>query len=196
MDLIARAVEKKIINEEVYRELAVKTTKHLLESYGYECGKTIGQGSFGDVIEIENKRKASKVAAKIVLNNLITKSETDIWSELKNDYILPLLGKISFMDAPTTVFFSPLCQGSLANKLENDSFVQKRNVFKVLTKYLHDIVSGLGYIHEKNLNHLDLKLSNVLIKKDEKACLCDFGCVCSSDTLVNRLVVILCKVLV
>lgn len=191
MDLIACAVEKKIINEEVYRNLAVKTTKNLLESYGYECGEKIGEGAFGDVIEIENKRTSSKVAGKIVLNNYITKSETELWPKLKNDYILPLLGKVSFMDAPTTVFFSPLCQGSLGNKLEEDCFLKKRNIFKVLKNYMHDIVRGLGFVHGKNLNHLDLKLTNVLIKKDGKACICDFGCVCSADKLVDRLVVTL-----
>lgn len=66
MDLIAHAVERNIINRDVYLELAVKTTRNLLESYGYECGERIRKGSFGKVIEIENKRTSSKVAAKIV----------------------------------------------------------------------------------------------------------------------------------
>ena len=191
MDLIARAVELKIVDEEFYRDLAVKASKQMLESYGYKCYETIGKGSFGEVMKVENKRKASKEAVKFVLNNRVTKSETDVWPKLKNKYILPLLGQVKFVDASTTLFFSPLCQGTLSHKLEDDHFVQKQKSFRVLRKYLHDILSGLEYIHGQKMNHLDLKISNILIKTDGTACICDLGCICGADTLVDRLVITL-----
>ena len=191
MDVIARAVEFKIVDEEFYRDLAVKASKQMLESYGYKCYETLGKGSFGEVIQVENKRKLSKEAVKVVLNNRTSKSETDVWPKLKNNYILPLLGQVKFLDTSTTLFFSPLCQGTLSNKLEDDKFLQKQNSFRVLRKYLHNILSGLEYIHGQKMNHLDVKMSNILIKTDGTACICDLGCICEADTLVDRLVITL-----
>ena len=191
MDIIAPAVEYNIVDRELYRDLAVEKTKRRLESFGLKCCETLGKGTFGEVIKVENKRKSTKEAAKIVLNNVVRKSETDLWPNLHHKCILPLLGQLQFVGAPTTVFFSPVCQGDLLSKIEDDSFVQKKKSFRILKKYLRDILSGLEYVHGQNMNHLDVKLNNVLIKTDGRACICDFGCICGADTLVNRLVITL-----
>ncbi|KAF5351311.1 hypothetical protein D9758_008060 [Tetrapyrgos nigripes] len=40
---------------------------------------------------------------------------------------------------------------------------------------VHDIASGLKYLHDENVIHGDLKPDNVLITNHSRACLCDFG---------------------
>uniref|UniRef100_A0A6C0J177 Protein kinase domain-containing protein n=1 Tax=viral metagenome TaxID=1070528 RepID=A0A6C0J177_9ZZZZ len=43
-------------------------------------------------------------------------------------------------------------------------------------RLLRQIVSGLGYLHEKRLIHHDLKPENVLVTEDFLIKICDFGC--------------------
>ena len=42
-----------IVDRELYRDLAVKATKRMLESYGFKCCETLGKGTFGEVIKVE-----------------------------------------------------------------------------------------------------------------------------------------------
>mmetsp|Transcript_125953 Transcript_125953/g.177706 ORF Transcript_125953/g.177706 Transcript_125953/m.177706 type:complete len:188 (+) Transcript_125953:129-692(+) len=45
---------------------------------------------------------------------------------------------------------------------------------KVMRTYFHQVVSGLEYLHSKNIAHLDLKIENLLMGKDFKLKICDF----------------------
>jgi len=38
-----------------------------------------------------------------------------------------------------------------------------------------DILTGLAYLHNKDLAHLDLKPSNVVVTSEDRCKLCDFG---------------------
>lgn len=41
--------------------------------------------------------------------------------------------------------------------------------------FFKQIIAGLGYIHNKNIIHKDLKLENILIDKMGQVKICDFG---------------------
>ena len=62
-----------------------------------------------------------------------------------------------------------------------------RNIFNgfdntFITKYLNDTINGLSYLHDLNIIHRDIKLHNVLVKKDRNNQflfkLSDFGFAC------------------
>lgn len=42
-------------------------------------------------------------------------------------------------------------------------------------KFIKDILKGLDYLHDHNIVHRDIKLSNLLISQDESIKICDFG---------------------
>lgn len=46
---------------------------------------------------------------------------------------------------------------------------------KKMLKYVRQIAEALSFVHEKNILHLDIKPSNILIDKDDNARLIDFG---------------------
>ena len=39
----------------------------------------------------------------------------------------------------------------------------------------HEILSAVGYLHEREIFHRDLKSENILITRERKIKLCDFG---------------------
>jgi polo-like kinase 4 len=41
---------------------------------------------------------------------------------------------------------------------------------------LKQIINGINYLHSHNIIHCDIKLDNILIRKDNTICLGDFGC--------------------
>lgn len=183
MEVLRTACLKEIIAKDVYKESAIKMTTDRLKEYGYEFKSGIGKGIYGDVISFKNK--SEKIAAKVVLKDSVSKSEVDIWPELKNDFILPLRGQIEFIDAHTHVFFMPLCKNSLDNQLYDVDFRNNPKGIKLLINWLRDVVNGLNYLHDLNLCHLDMKLSNILIKYNGCACITDFGFTCSALEPVN-----------
>lgn len=63
-----------------------------------------------------------------------------------------------------------LKKGSL-NSLIDERYLSVREIIK----YSLDLLSGVAYIHSKGLVHLDIKPTNILIDKSNKAVLTDFG---------------------
>lgn len=45
----------------------------------------------------------------------------------------------------------------------------------ILSVQIHDIASGMDYLHENGVVHGDLKSLNILVSDSERACLADFG---------------------
>lgn len=63
-----------------------------------------------------------------------------------------------------------LKKGSL-NSLIDKKYLSVREIIK----YLLDLLSGVAYIHSKDLVHLDIKPTNILLDQSNKAVLTDFG---------------------
>ena len=40
---------------------------------------------------------------------------------------------------------------------------------------MHDVDSGMSYLHEKRVVHADLKSFNILLRRNKSAVICDFG---------------------
>ncbi|MDR3267051.1 MAG: protein kinase [Tannerella sp.] len=60
---------------------------------------------------------------------------------------------------------------SLKYMLDHESVLPENKVLK----YIHQIGNALAFVHEKNIVHLDIKPSNIIIDKDDEARLIDFG---------------------
>ncbi|KAG1724185.1 kinase-like domain-containing protein [Suillus lakei] len=98
--------------------------------------------------------------------------ELKVWGRLKHDCILPLWGVASNF-GPYSAMICPWADnGALTGFLE-----RRHDILSVEKRFslLIDIALGLQYLHSKSVIHGDLTGSNVLIYRNGRACLADFG---------------------
>ncbi|KAG2121705.1 WD40-repeat-containing domain protein [Suillus cothurnatus] len=98
--------------------------------------------------------------------------ELKVWARLKHGCILPLWGVASNF-GPYPAMICPWADtGALTGFLERQhNMLSFENRFSLLI----DIALGLQYLHSKSVIHGDLTGSNVLIYRNGRACLADFG---------------------
>ncbi|KAJ8583407.1 kinase-like protein [Rhizopogon salebrosus TDB-379] len=100
--------------------------------------------------------------------------ELKVWSRLRHERILPLLG-VAYDFGPYPAMICPWVDGGALT-----DFLTSRQGQETLTcqdkfSLLNDIALGLQYLHSKSIVHGDLTGSNVLVYSDGRACLADFG---------------------
>ncbi|KAL0568617.1 hypothetical protein V5O48_013367 [Marasmius crinis-equi] len=144
-----------------------------------------GGGGFADLYRGVIGSSATdriEVAVKIVrsyllINNkralLTSLREAIFWRQLKHPNVLPFLGMYYLEDERKNIcLVSPFMEnGNLHTFLQDEG--RRRDVDGQILMY--DIASGLEYLHDEDIIHGDLKELNILVRKDCRACICDFG---------------------
>ncbi|KAF5342847.1 hypothetical protein D9758_013351 [Tetrapyrgos nigripes] len=154
-------------------------------------GKRIARGTYGVLYEgkfaiggksetgIEGPNRIDYAAKVVGLYPGVTGTgigdclrEAVLWRQLTHPNMLPFLGMYYQDDNRQDVcFVSPyMNNGSLEVLLRVRTLSQED-----MCNLMHDIASGLEYLHGENVIHGDLKPGNVLITNHFRACLCDFG---------------------
>lgn len=135
----------------------------------------IGEGGFGTVFRAEHKEWCT-VAVKIVNSKVISR-EVKIMARLCNQHVLPLKGvieKLEWGNLSGPALVTPfMVNGSLAGLLQP----QCPRPWCFLCRLFQELVLGMCYLHSLNpvLLHRDLKPSNVLLDRDLRIKLADFG---------------------
>jgi len=94
--------------------------------------------------------------------------ESKVWVDLKHPNIQPYLGFCSNL-GPAVALISPYCgHGTIKSYLDKNPTASK-------SQLLREVVSGLGYLHSKEIVHGDLQRRNVLVDDNGHAVLTDFG---------------------
>ncbi|KAF8184578.1 kinase-like domain-containing protein [Mycena galopus ATCC 62051] len=97
--------------------------------------------------------------------------EAQIWQHLRHPYILPFIGIDRETFPPSFCLVSPWMEnGTVLQFLDNCGRTGPR-----VDKLLLQITRGLKYLHSCGVVHGDLRGANILITKEETACLADFG---------------------
>lgn len=161
--------------EEYRRDAVLSTIDFLEENYDYEFVQEIGRGGFGSVLELKNKNKHTRLAVKIVIEEFVAEGEKKLWPNLSHENVLPLINVEYIVSTYSYIFVAPLHPTSLCNILQSDDLVKDINGIDKVEYWLHGICSGVNYLHQDGLCHLDLKISNVLISENSTAIICDFG---------------------
>lgn len=123
------------------------------------------------------RRSGTRVAIKVMRSGPPTEPdgirsvlrEVYIWSKLRHENVLPLLGIATKFDYTVSIVSAWMAPGNARN------YVQRQEVDP--RPLIVDIARGLEYLHgyRSGVYHGDLKGLNVLVSSDGRALLTDFG---------------------
>lgn len=158
-----------ISKDDFHKEIVAIFTKSL----NFQFNEVIGQGSLSTVLRVWNENAENGFAMKIVLKEDIGAKER-MWEQLHHKNILPLLDMADFPMFDLTWFLSPVVELTLEDVLKQKMFHKDCMAFELAVSWLKEITSFFNYMHNKDLSYLNLKLSNVMICKDDSVKLFGF----------------------
>ncbi|HXX78105.1 MAG TPA: serine/threonine-protein kinase, partial [Ktedonobacteraceae bacterium] len=142
----------------------------------YRIVRLLGQGAFADVYLAKHLHLNTKVAIK-VLHTKLTRDERDgfltearILSLLAHPHIVRVLDYAVEDGSPYLVMEYAL-YGTLRQRHPDSSPLPLDTVISYVTQ----VASALQYAHDEKLIHRDVKPENLLVGKDHKILLSDFG---------------------
>ncbi|KXN91804.1 hypothetical protein AN958_11954 [Leucoagaricus sp. SymC.cos] len=139
--------------------------------------EAIDEGRYGDVwkavshdqvVCLKVLRTYQRMPTEPLLKKL--SHEALLWGQLSHPNILPFYG-IHINEVRRNRF------GLVSPWMENGNIVNylKLNPHVPRILLIHDIASGLQYLHSLNFVHGDIKGTNILVTSKGRACLADFG---------------------
>lgn len=146
---------------------------------GYEKLELLGKGGFACVYRAQCHRTGRQVAIKEIdiwtmkKQNMIdrVRQEVKIHSQLKHPSILELY--TFFEDCRHVYLVLELCHnGELLQYLKRNG----NKLSEIEARYIiRQVVEGLLYLHKYNIVHRDMTLTNLLLTKDMRVKIADFG---------------------
>ena len=146
------------------------------EAAEFEIGKLIGQGGYGFVYiarhqywnTVAYKKLPVEIVQKCDEDGLIT--EAKIHLRLAHPNIVKCL----------SIIFEPGHYGLILEYMEHGeirNYLSQNKNSQITLSFVHDVALGMDYLHclDPPVIHGDLKIRNVLLGKDLKARICDFG---------------------
>ncbi len=138
--------------------------------------KCLGKGAFGEVYltskqGTNQKYATKKIDRKFTQNPRAKKyldNEISILQEIEHPNIIKL---IEVHETTQYIYLvMELCNGGgLSDCLEDHMKKNKKPFSEEIVQYLmRQIVSGLNYLHKKNILHRDIKLDNILVNFDDE----------------------------
>lgn len=158
----------------------VKSRKNTLDVKleDFEHQLVIGRGHFGKVILSKMKLTGKEYAIKILRKDRLldedqiehTRLEKDVLLELDHPFLVGM--EYLFMDDLRLYFVMPFVRGA-----ELFSVKERKTRFNLdeIRFYAAQATLALGYLHEHQIAHRDLKLENVLVDEHGYLKLIDFG---------------------
>ena len=142
----------------------------------------LGQGTFSKIYLVQDKNKNLYSMKKIIISDeLDVKSaikEYQISSKLKHENIVKLLGLYTTkLDITTYVIYILMEVGKTDWEKEIRSHIDKKIYYKEidLISIIKQLIGAFSFLQKNNIVHRDIKPQNVLIFKDNKYKLADFG---------------------
>ncbi|KAF8659240.1 hypothetical protein HU200_058647 [Digitaria exilis] len=147
----------------------------------WQRGPVIGRGASATVSIATDRRTGDVFAVKSVemARSGVLRREQSILSALSSPYVVSCLGADVSVDGSGHVtcydlFLEYAPGGSLADEIRRHGgrFEEEG----VIRSRAADVLHGLAYVHGAGVAHCDVKARNVLIGRDGRAMLADFGC--------------------
>lgn len=160
-------------------------SKFVLNHKDLQVIKVIGSGAFGEVsvgIYLPTETKVAIKKLHILESNERNEElyirEVECLSSLKHKFLLPFIG---FTESyPYCIVTKYISGGTLYSAIHNDDCEEQKKKPKKLNPtelniIAYGIANGMKYLHKKKIIHRDLKTQNILLDKNKKPVICDFG---------------------
>lgn len=169
-------------SEEEDEELTEYLEADSWDDFKYMKGALIGQGSFGSVYLALHAVTGELMAVKQVempsstadskKNTMVEalKHEIDLLRELKHANIVQYLGA-NTEGSHMNIFLEYVPGGSVAKMLVNYGPLGE----SLIANFVRQILTGLEYLHSKDIIHRDIKGANILIDHKGAVKISDFG---------------------
>lgn len=174
-----------------HRLLSPPNRPGLLASLGgYEVVRVLGAGGMGIVVLAHDSEKGKDVAVKLIRPELVADQrmmhrfvkEAGHLQKLKHTNIVPVIELSERAEGPYFVmpYFE---QGSLASRIRPGQPMEGDLILEIA----RPIAEGLLFAHRHGIIHRDLKPANILLGRDGRACLADFGLARTlfNDTIID-----------
>lgn len=170
-----------------------------LQGGKYRIVSTLGQGGFGITYLAEQTSLGRKVALKeFFMKELCNRDEATSHVSVPSEGSREMVGKFRekfvkearniaklehpnivsvidvFEENGTAYYVMKYCDGGSLAQLLKTQYPSGMPEALAL-KYIREVASALDYIHQRKMNHLDVKPGNIMLNESEHAVLIDFG---------------------
>ena len=191
-----------ITNKNNSNDNAIPKKKKQKIKGNYILEETIGEGAFAKVKLGKHIYTGEKVAIKILNKNKLFQDIND--GNSNNDIILKDIKKIrkeinilkrlkhrnviqlyEIMESKTNLYIiMEYCEGKeLFDYIVKNKFLSEKEA----CFFFQQIIDGVEYLHLSNITHRDLKPENLLLDKNNRICISDFGLSTITDDMNSLL---------
>ncbi len=155
----------------------------------YRVEEYIGGGGMADVYKVWDEKRSCYMAIKVMRQSLSEleefgerfKREADVLARLQHPNIVRFYGVEEYEGGGSIFIVMDYVDGpTLATKLKTSRHPPSTSEMVPL---VDDIAAALTYAHEHGIVHRDIKPSNILISRDGRGLLSDFGIAHLSDAM-------------
>lgn len=155
----------------------------------YKKGKKLGGGGFGEVFELIDSETGEIRAVKVIsLKKLESPQSNEAYlneykfnNSLNYKYICKCYN--TFKDNDNAYFILEYQPNKTLNELISNRYSLSEIEIK---HYCYELLLAIEYLHNRNIIHRDIKLSNVLLSDKMEVKLCDFGLAIGNNAITSK----------
>ncbi|XP_050207709.1 mitogen-activated protein kinase kinase 7-like [Mercurialis annua] len=137
----------------------------------------LGRGNYGVVYKVRHRLTSEIYALKVIQEDISTASNPNLSQEIEiltgsdSPFLTKCYGVFDAKVGEKAILLEYMEAGTVETLLRNHGPFPEY----ILGHIAYQVLNGLNYLHARNIAHLDIKPANLLVNKDLKVKISDFG---------------------